>query len=184
MLTCRGAAWLRAVPCTSAVSSQHTSRSHSCRGTAVGEVAQVIALRHVLVVPSWGCPVVPQQAFPPALTDSPGASGWALEQMRTKSLLECEPRTDCSMWFKIPRPGLLIFFLLMSTTRPHNQLLECWPRAAKCSRRSSWGSGEGLSRCSCDPQARRRPSRPSHIRKEQEAVTFGVQGLPGPGKPC
>lgn len=39
-----------------------------------GEVAQVITLRHVLVVPG-GAPVVLQQAFPPALTDSPGPLG-------------------------------------------------------------------------------------------------------------
>lgn len=75
VLTCRGDAWLRAGALhLSAILVNTPAEVTLAVALQWGEVAQVVALRHVLVVPG-GAPVVLQQAFPPALTDGPGPLG-------------------------------------------------------------------------------------------------------------
>lgn len=72
MLTRRPGAWLRARALQLSAVPVHAPTEVTLPVALQGdEVAQVVTLGHVLVIP--GCaPVVFQQAFPPALTDSPG----------------------------------------------------------------------------------------------------------------
>lgn len=74
-LTCRGCAWPGAGALHLSAVLVHTPAEVTLPVALHGdEVAQVITLRHVLVVP--GCAtVVLQQAFPPALTDGLGPPG-------------------------------------------------------------------------------------------------------------
>lgn len=75
VLTCRGDAWLGAGARHLSAVLVHTPAEVTLPVALQGhEVAQVIALGHVLVVP-WCATVVLQQAFPPALTDGPGPLG-------------------------------------------------------------------------------------------------------------
>lgn len=75
MLTCRHGAWLRARALQLSAILVHTPTEIALPMALQGdEVAQIVTLGHILVVP--GCaPVVFQQAFPPALTDSPRPLG-------------------------------------------------------------------------------------------------------------
>lgn len=81
------------------------------------------------------------------------------------------------MWFKIPRPGLLVVFLLMSITRPQPSP---WMLAPSSQVLQEILLGIGRRGCP-DAPVTLRPggvsSRPSHIRIEQEAVASRVQGL-------
>lgn len=75
VLTCRGGAWLGACALHLSAVSVHTPAEVTLPvALHGGEVAQVVALRHVLVVP--GCAtVVLQQVCPPALTHGLGPLG-------------------------------------------------------------------------------------------------------------
>ena len=153
---------------------RHTSRSHSCHGTAAGWSGPGHRTEARTGHP-WGCPRSAPAGFPSSAHRRSGASGWVLSRCGQKAF-ECEPRTDCSMWFKIPRPGLLVFFLLMSITRPQPSP---WMLAP-----SSQVLQEvllGIRRRGCpNAPVTLRPgvsSRPSHIRIEQEAVASRVQRL-------
>lgn len=73
--TCRGAAWLGAGALHLSAVFVHTPAEVTLpMALQGGEVAQVIALGHVLVVPGRAA-IVLQQVFPPALTDGPGPLG-------------------------------------------------------------------------------------------------------------
>lgn len=75
MLTCGGDAWLGAGALHFSAISVHAPAEVTLPvALQGGEVAQVIALGHILIVPGRAA-VVLQQAFPPALTDSPGPPG-------------------------------------------------------------------------------------------------------------
>lgn len=75
LLTCRGGAWLRAGALHFSAVFVHAPAEVTLPVALQGdEVAQVITLGHVLVVPGRAT-VVLQQIFPPALTDSPGPLG-------------------------------------------------------------------------------------------------------------
>lgn len=75
VLTCRGGAWLGAGALHLSAIFVHTPAEVTLpMALQGGEVAQVIALGHILVIPGRAT-IVLQQVFPPALTDSPGPLG-------------------------------------------------------------------------------------------------------------
>lgn len=75
MLTGRGGAWLRAGALHFSAIFVHTPAEVTLPVALQGhEVAQIITLGHILVIPGRAT-VVLQQVFPPALTDGPGPLG-------------------------------------------------------------------------------------------------------------
>lgn len=75
VLTCRGGAWLGAGALHFSAIFVHAPAEVTLPVALQGvKVAQVITLRHILIVPGRAT-VVLQQVFPPALADSPGPPG-------------------------------------------------------------------------------------------------------------